>query len=171
MSWQETTTVMVRMLIDDLDPTVYKYSNERIETTVLVSSQFVNSAADFPESYVADLAQFTLTPDPTLSTPQDNDYINLVCLKAACLILSNEAKASAHKSVMVKDGPSTIDLRNTSGTLMGLAKDSCEKFNQMLMDYKAGKSIAGQSILGPNSPASWNYTNGHNRPETRTNTF
>ncbi len=162
---------MVRTLIDDLDSTSYTYSNERIEQTVLVSAQFVNSSADFQQTYVVDLSQFTLSPDPTLSTPPDNDYVNLISYKAACMILGSEVKASSAKSVYVKDGPSTIDLRNTSGTLMNLFQDCSEKFNQMLMDYKAGKSIAGQSILGPNSPASWNYTSGHNRPETRTNTF
>jgi len=171
MAWQETTTVMVRTLIDDLDDTNYTYSNERIEQTVLVAAQFVNSAADFQQEYVVDLAQFTLSPDPTLSTPPDNDYVNLISYKAACIIANSEVKASANKSVLVKDGPSTIDLRNTSGTLMDLRNSVCDKFEDMLVDYKAGKSIAGQSILGPNSPASWNYTPGYNRPETRGNTF
>ena len=171
MAWQETTTVMVRTLIDDLDPTNYTYSNERIEQTVLVSAQFVNSSADFVNDYVIDLAQFTMTPDPTTTNPVDNDFVNLISYKAACIILGSEVKASAGKSVMVKDGPSTIDLRNTSGTLMDMRNAVCGAFDKMLEDYKAGNSIAGQSILGPNSPASWNYTSGWNRPETRSNTF
>lgn len=171
MAWQETTTVMVRMLVDDLDESNYTYSNERVEQSILVSAQLVNGEADFQNEYEVNLTQFTLSPDPTETTPQDNDYINLVAYRAACLILSSEVKASVNKAVLVKDGPSTIDMRNTSGTLMDLRNKVCEKFEDMLMDYKAGKSIAGQSILGPNSPASWAYSSGRNRPETRTNTF
>jgi hypothetical protein len=164
-------TIMVRVLINDLDETNYTYSNERIEQTTLVSAQIVNSLADFQNTYVVDLSQLTLTPDPT-DTPTDNDYINLICLKAACIILNNETKTSAGGSMLVKDGPSTIDTRASSTSLFNLYKDVCDRFNQMMMDYKAGKSIAGQSILGPNSPASWNYRPGsYLNPETRNNTY
>jgi len=86
MAWQETMVTMVRVLINDLDSSNYTYSNERLEQTILVSAQYVASAADFQNAYVVDLGQFTLIPDPT-DDPADNDYINLVCLKAACLIL------------------------------------------------------------------------------------
>jgi hypothetical protein len=171
MAWQETTTVMVRILINDMDDTNYTYSNERLEQTILVSAQMVNSMADFQNSYTPDLTQLTLTPDPT-NDPVDNDYINLISVKAACIILGNEAKTSAGNSLLVKDGPSTIDTRMASGSLLNLYKDVCDKFHQMIMDYKAGKSIAGQSILGPNSPASWNYrSGGFLDAETRNNTY
>jgi len=171
MAWQETMVTMVRVLINDLDSSNYTYSNERLEQTILVSAQYVASAADFQNAYVVDLGQFTLTPDPT-DDPADNDYINLVCLKAACLILGSSAQTSAGNSLFVKDGNSTIDTRATAGTLMKLYEDTCNKYNQMMMDYKAGKSIAGQSILGPNSPASWNYrSGGFLDAETRNNTY
>ena len=35
-----------------------------------------------------------------------------------------------------------------------LYKDMCEKYDKMLLDYRAGSSIAGQAILGPYSPGS-----------------
>jgi len=156
MAWQETMTIMVRTLINDLDETNYTYSGERIEQTILVAAQLVNSAADFQNTYVPDLTQLTLSPDPT-TAPADNDYVNLVSLKAACIIASNEAKTSAGDALLVKDGPSTIDTRTSSGSMLNISKDLCGRYHDMLVDYKAGKSIAGQSILGPNSPASWNY--------------
>ena len=173
MSWQETTTIMVRTLIDDLDPTNYTYSNERIEQTTLVAAQFINSQADFQNDYVVDLSQFTLTPDPT-NDPADNDFINLISCKSACIILGSEVKARSGQAISIKDGPSTIDMRGVAGSLQKLHDQCAAKCEQMMMDYKAGKSIAGQSILGPSSPASFNYTNGgpnNAGEENRSNTF
>lgn len=169
MAWQESMTVIVRTLIDDLDPLDYTYSNERIEQTILVSSQYVNQVADFQNVYSVDLSQFTISPDPT-DSPADNDFINLVCIKAACIILGSEARSKAGQAISVKDGPSTIDLRGVASAAQALYDSCSAKYEQMIMDYKAGKSIAGQSILGPSSPASFNYTNGRN-DEFRTNTY
>lgn len=48
MSWQGSISTTVRHLISDVDPAAYKYSAKRLETTILISSQFVNIEADFP---------------------------------------------------------------------------------------------------------------------------
>ena len=56
----------------------------------------------------------------------------LVCL----ISLSSEVKASVNKAVLVKDGPSTIDMRNTSGTLMDLRNKVCEKFEKDVLAHK-----------------------------------
>lgn len=170
MAWQESMTVIVRTLIDDLDPLDYTYSNERIEQTILVSAQYVNQIADFQNVYIVDLTQFTIAPDPT-DDPADNDFINLACAKAACIILGSEARSKASQSLLVKDGPSTIDMRGAATASQALYDSCCAKYEQMIMDYKAGKSIAGQSILGPSSPASFNYTRGSAGEETRNNTY
>lgn len=171
MSWQGVMTTMVRTLIGDLDPTDYEYSDARIEQTILVSAQLVMSMADFQNNYSVNVEACGIVPDPT-DDPIDNDFVNLVVLKAACIILGSEVKATAGKSISVKDGPSTIDMRGIAGPIKHLQQDVCGRFDQMLMDYKAGKSIAGQSVLGPNSPASFNFTNGGGSGhENRHNTF
>ena len=57
---------------------------------------------------------------------------------------------------MVKDGPSSIDMRGISAGLHMLYKDMCDKYEHYIMQWKAGNSIAGQAILSPYSPASDN---------------
>ena len=46
MSWQGELSTIVRYLIDDVDSSKYKYSDSRIETTLLVASQLVTLEVD-----------------------------------------------------------------------------------------------------------------------------
>ena len=153
MSWRSQIPLMVRHLINDLDQTNYKYSDDRIETSVLVSAQLLSIETDFINSYSIDIANSNLSPDPTLD-PIDNAFINLAALKSACIIVGSELKTEASNAISIKDGPSAIDLRGVASTLAILYKDLTDKYNKLLLDYRAGNSIAGHAILGPYSPAS-----------------
>ena len=63
---------MVRHMINDVDPTNYKYSVSRLETTILVAAQLVSEDMDFDNDYVVNVEQSTLTPDPTDTDTKDN---------------------------------------------------------------------------------------------------
>lgn len=154
MSWQGQLSVMVRHLIGDLDPLNYKYSQQRLETTILVAAQLVTFDVDLVNSYTIDVEQCRLTPDPTDTDTKDNAFINLTSLKAGCIILGSEIKTEAGNAIAIKDGPSSIDLRGVSSTLQVLYKDICQKYEKILLDYRAGGTLAGQAILGPYSPGS-----------------
>jgi len=154
MSWQGQMSIMVRYLVDDIDEDKYKYSNKRIETTILVAAQFVTLVTDLPNSYTINVEQCALSPDPTDTDTKDNAFINLTSLKAACIMVGSEVRSEAGNAISIKDGPSAIDLRGVASTLIVLYQDLCEKYDQLLLDYRAGNSIAGQAILGPYSPAS-----------------
>ena len=154
MSWQGQISTMVRHLISDVDPSNYKYSSRRLETTILVASHILSTETDLNQTYDINVETCTLNPDPTEKATKDNDFIALVSFKTACIILGGEVKAESGNAIAIKDGPSSIDLRNVTGTLMGLYKDICAKYDQLLLDYKAGNSIAGKAILGPYSPGS-----------------
>ena len=77
MSWQGEISTMVRHVVNDLDPTSYKYSVKRLETTILVAAQLVTFDVDFDNSYSINVEQCGLTPDPT-DAPKDNAFINMV---------------------------------------------------------------------------------------------
>ena len=47
MSWQGQMSTIVRHLINDLDPTNYKYSTKRIESSVLVAAYMVSIEGEF----------------------------------------------------------------------------------------------------------------------------
>lgn len=145
---------MVRYLIDDVDPSNYTYSDHRIETTILVAGQLSQFDITFDNNYNINVENCTLSPDPTRTSPEDQAFITLIVLKAACIIVGSAIRGESGNAISIKDGPSAIDLRGVTATLTVLYKDLCGKYEQAVMNYKAGNSIGGQAIIGPYSPGS-----------------
>ena len=147
-------STILRYLINDVDSSKYTYSDHRIETTLLVASQLVTLEVDLLNDYTINVETCTLTPDPTETGTRDDGFINLVCLKASCVMVGSEIRSEASNAISIKDGPSSIDLRGVTGTLAVLYKDLSEKYEKTLLNYKTGNSVGGQAILGPYSPGS-----------------
>lgn len=154
MSWQGQMSTIVRHLINDLDSSSYKYSQNRIETALLVAAQLTTMNVDFDNTYSINVEQCTLDPDPTESATKDNPFISLICIRTACIIIGSEIRSESGNAISIKDGPSAIDLRGVTQILAVLYKDLCEKYEHLLLEYRAGNSAAGQAILGPYSPGS-----------------
>lgn len=171
MSWQGQMSIIVRHLVNDLDSDNYKYSDRRIETTILVAAHFLTTETDLRNPYDVNVETCTLFPDPTDDDTKDPDFIALVSLKASCIIIGSEVRTESGNAISIKDGPSAIDLRGVANTLVILYKDLCEKYEQMLLDYRAGSSLAGQAILGPYSPGSDFITRTHSDYDHRGNYF
>jgi hypothetical protein len=171
MAWITEIPIIVRYLINDLDSSNYKYADSRIQQTVAISAQFLKTEIDFSNDYQINIANSTITPDPTDANYRDNDFIVLAAMKAACIIIGSEIKLESGNAIAIKDGPSSIDLRGVTGTLSMLYKDICSKYEQAVIDYKAGNSIAGQAILGPYSPASDFVSRTHSDYDHRSNYF
>lgn len=171
MSWQGQISTMVRHLISDVDSSNYKYTTKRLETSILVAAQLLTTETDLKNNYTINVEQCELSPDPTDSGTEDDDFIALVSLKCACIILGGEVRAESGNAISIKDGPSAIDLRGVSGTLTVLYKDLCSKYEQMLLDYRAGNSLAGHAILGPYSPGSDFVARTHSDYDHRGNYF
>ena len=152
MSWQGQMSTIVRHLVNDLDPTAYKYSDHRIETSILVASQLMVMNVDFNNTYDINVESCLLSPDPTDEETKDNPFITLSCLRAACIIIGSEIRSESGNAISIKDGPSAIDLRGVTQTLTVLYKDLCQKYENLLLEYRAGSSVAGHAILGPYAP-------------------
>ncbi len=158
MSWQNEMVLITRYLIDDVASA--SFTDERIESTILVSAQLTLFDVTFDKTYVIDVDSCSLTPDPTAAT-RDNAFINLVCLKTACIILRGEAKAAANNAVKVKDGgrfgSSEIDMGQSYKALGEMANIACKDYQDALIQYKAGSGKVGEAIIGP-------FTNEQTRP-------
>jgi hypothetical protein len=152
MSWQGQMGTIVRHLVNDLNSSSYTYSDDRIETSILVASQLMIMNVDFNNTYDINVESCRLSPDPTDSATKDNAFITLSCLRAACIIIGSEIRSESGNAISIKDGPSAIDLRGVTATLTVLYKDLCEKYEHLLLEYRAGSSIAGHAILGPYAP-------------------
>jgi len=147
-------STVVRHLINDVDPTNYTFTTNRIETTILVAAQLIVMNVDFNNEYEINVEASTLSPDPSDKETKDNPFIALTCLRAACIIIGSEIRKESGNAISIKDGPSAIDLRGVTNTLTVLYQDLCKKYEDALLDYRAGNSVVGQSILGPYSPGS-----------------
>jgi len=152
MAWETEMVTILRHLIDDYvadsDESVATYKHTRLEETILVSAQLAQTeGVNFTNTYTVDADACTLSPDPTTGT-KDNAFINLVCLKAACLILSSEYKTSASQSVKIVDGPSTIDLTGQSGSLQKIAQSMCERYEDAKVEFNMS-GLLGQAVLTP----------------------
>ena len=154
MSWQGQMGLIVRHLINDVDPDSYQFSDHRIETTLLVAAQLCQMNIDFPNTYTINVESCGLSPDPTASDPKDEAFITLICFRAACIIVGSEIRSESGNAISIKDGPSAIDLRGVTQTLAVLYKDLCGKYEHLSLEYRAGNSVAGQAILGPYAPGS-----------------
>jgi len=146
MSWQNEMARIVRFLVNDLEGD--SYTDARLEETILVAAQLMYANIDFDNTYTIDVDTLALSPDPTDAT-KDDWFINIVCTKAACIILGSEAKTMAAQSYAIKDGPSTIDTRGAYQATQQMYKDMGDKLDKMIVDYKAGNSIAGHAVSTP----------------------
>lgn len=159
MSWQGQLGTIVRYLINDIDPSDYKYSDQRIETSILVAGKMMLMSIDFRNTYSINVESCVLTPDPTDSDTMDDPFTTLTCLRAACMIIGGEIRSESGNAISIKDGPSAIDLRGVSQTLTILYKDLCDKYEKLLLEYKStggvGGTNPGEAILGPYSPGSY----------------
>ena len=170
MSWQGEITTIVRELINDVDPTNYSYSDMRLETSILVAAQLVQTEVDFENTYTIDVEQCYLRPDPTDPTTglttadKDDGFINLVALKTACNIMGSEMKTQALNAVRVSDGPSSIDYTAVAAHIKFLYEYACKKYEEYKFNYAAGNNAVGKAILSPYSTGAdvvSRYTNGH----------
>lgn len=162
--WKISMVLMLRAIIGDLDSS--KYTDSRLEQILSVGAFNVLNEADFATNYVVDVAKVRITPDPI--SGNDGDFVTLTVYKSACILLGSEVKTESANAISIKDGPSAIDLRGVSGSLLTLYKDICEKYDYLILMYSRTNTLVGQAILGPYSPgsmavgpqnASYYYTN------------
>lgn len=150
MSWANEMVIILRHLIDDVCNITY--TNSRLEETIIVAAQLVNLEVDFDKTYIIDIDALILTPDPTASV-RDNAFINLVVLKAACIILSGEAKANALLAIKIKDGPTEIDTGQRHKALEVRVTHVCEDYTRAKLQYVTGDGRTGQAVM---TPFTWN---------------
>ena len=154
MPWQNEMSIIVRHLVNDLDPSSYTFIDDRIEETILVSAQLLLHEVDFENTYTVDVDASSLSPDPTSSTDKDDAFIALLCLKSAYILLGSELKTHALNAISLRDGPSSLNLTGIVSGLKILYDDISKRYEEAKMQYKVGGSIGGQAILGPYSPGS-----------------
>src|SRR5688572_14708601 len=127
MAWESEIPLMIRHLIDDLG-TSPTYTDDRLEELTIIAAQMINAEVDLYVTYTLDVDNLIFTPDPTVS-PRDEPFINLILLKAACIIDQAEARKAAGQGIAIQDGTSSIDLRSRSASRLTLLKEGwCKNY-------------------------------------------
>jgi hypothetical protein len=132
--WETEAVPLLQLLINDMDDTVRRYTDERLETVLLRTALMVKNDSKFAADYIIDL--------------DAGSFVNLMVLKAACFILRNEATQAAGQGIDIQDGSSRISLRGMVEGKMKVADDACGNYDIGLRDLARG-AVAGAIILGP----------------------
>jgi hypothetical protein len=154
MAWQNEMVIILRHIVDDLDSLNYMFSDSRLEESILVASQLIHNELEFNIEYTIEVDNGFLSPDPTLTSPKDDDFIALCCMRAAVMLMTSMIKTYSLKSISIRDGASALDTRGIVQGLTQVYKDITTKYADMKFAYETGKLGFGKSILGPYSPGS-----------------
>lgn len=148
MSWQNEMALITRYLINDTSATVY--SDEKVYEALCVGAQLMFYDVEFPQTYTIDADTLTISPDPTTLSTKDNFFINLACLKTACILLGAELRTYAVSSVKVTDGPSSIDCKGVYDALKDIYDTRCEEYEREKLKYSVTNSGGnGTAIITP----------------------
>lgn len=148
MSWDAEIPIIVRTLINDLgdQPT---YSDDRIKQIIAVAAKYVQFDVVLDHSYTIDVVEGNISPDPT----DDNDeiFISLVSLKAACIIDQSALRTKAAlEGIRAALGPATLSIK---GSLEGLIKilenGPCASYDELTSHWDVSQATAIRAVLGP----------------------
>lgn len=163
MAWQDESIPTLRVLLGDVDEAAQIYSDDSLESTLVVAAKQVLAVASFPTAYAASVANVTLSPDPTTGSGQDDAFVNLFTLKAAAILDRTEASLAARRGIVVKDGTSAIDLSKVADAKIRLLKLGWNAvFDDALFEYKYQRTngVCGAAVLTPFRLFAWDAFGG-----------
>lgn len=144
--WSPECVEILRNLINDVSDTP-TYTNDRLERLLIVAALQVSREVDFIYNYTINVSEVLISPDPSDPNSRDNAFLNLVCLKAAVVLLDSELRYYAISSLRITDGPSSIDSSSRATFVKIAANNMQDRYVQMKLLHQAGQ--AGVAIMTP----------------------
>ena len=162
-AWKTEMTSLFRYVINDVDETTREFTDERLCSLLVSSAHLTLGVVDFPSDYTVDIPNSGISPNPT----NDTSFVNLVVLKAACLLATGEYRSATNQGIVVRDGPSSVDPRAMVTAKKGMMDSACANYQKAELEYRLGNSKAGEAIIGPHRNAIYgggrtNYQNTRN---------
>jgi len=148
MSWDIEIPIIVRTLINDLSdqPT---YSDERLKQIIAVAAKYVQFDVVLDHLYNVDVVEGNISPDPT----DDNDeiFISLVSLKAACIVDQSALRTKAAlEGIRAALGPATLTVKGSlEGFIKILENGPCASYEELTSHWDVSQATAVRAILGP----------------------
>ena len=149
MSWCDHAIKMLRIIVGDNSSETPTYSDSRLEETLVVGAQLMTQEVDFSTSYTINLISQSISPDPVANN--DDAFLNLMVLKAACLIDQGTFRTKALSAgILAKCGPAVLDTtKHLPGFKTLLDVGPCAAYQEMKDQWIFGNSQIVEAILSP----------------------
>lgn len=85
------------------------YTDDSLQQTIVGAAHIVSGQLSFNNVYSADLINTDIKPDPTAAGTRDDNFLNLVCMKAAAL--TERGAVRLQSGIVIRDNGSMVDLR------------------------------------------------------------
>jgi len=152
MAWDNEMRVILRVLINDTDESAFTYSDERLDTLIVVAARYTIQDVDFSTDYIVDIVSPDISPDPTTTRNLSNlSFVNLTVLKAACLVDQSILRTKAAiAGIRAKCGPAVIEtMRHMEGFKELLDSGPCASYETLKLEYAMGNLQPVEIILSP----------------------
>jgi hypothetical protein len=155
MSWQNTSLLMLRTMLNDAGVSETRYSTQRLEELLITSAYFLPLEINFNSTYVINISAYTITPDPGVTNPpaDADEFISFMVLKAACIAdEGNFRNAALLQGVNARVGPAHINTSAYGAHLTTLLTEGpCKAFQELKKEYNfsyEGKKII-RAVMSP----------------------
>jgi hypothetical protein len=148
MSWDSEIMMMVRTLINDLN-TPYEFSDDRIKQVITVAGKYVKFDVNLSNTYTIDVVNPEISPDPT--SLNDDFFISLVSLKAACIIDQGTYRTKAAlEGIRTALGPANISIAGSMSGWQGIIDNgACGLYQEISHNWDIKNATAIRAILSP----------------------
>lgn len=148
MAWQDELTIMVRTLVNDTGETV-TYTDERLHQIIAVAAKYVQFDVVLDHFYAVDVSSPSISPDPTVDN--DDIFIALVCLKAACIVdQSTYRTKAALEGIRASLGPASLSVSGQSAALQAIIEHGpCAAYDELTAHWDVKEATAIRAILSP----------------------
>lgn len=151
-SWQNTSLLMLRTMLNDAGCGESTYSNNRLEDLLITAAYIIPIDVNFNTTYTVDVEAYTITPDPIAQT-DGKDFISFMVLKAACIAdEGNFRTAALLQGVSARCGPAAIQTSSYGSYLKELlTAGPCKSYQTLTDQYNFsydGKRII-RAVMSP----------------------
>jgi hypothetical protein len=148
MSWDIEIPIIVRTLINDLSDQP-SYSDERLKQIIAVAAKYVQFDVVLDYSYNVDVVEGNISPDPT--DHNDEIFISLVSLKAACIVDQSALRTKAAlEGIRASLGSATLTVKGSlEGFIKILEKGPCASYDELTSHWDVSQATAVRAVLGP----------------------
>jgi len=148
MAWQDETIITTRVLVNDLN-TPYEFSDDRMTQILVVAGKYVQFDVNLQYVYDIDVVNQTIAPDPTINN--DNIFISLICLKAACIIdQSTYRTKAALEGIRTALGPAQLGIAGQSAAWkIMLDQGPCAAYDELTSHWDVKEATAIAAVLSP----------------------